>query len=53
MTIVPSLVFLKALDDIPAESITAMYDRNFMLSRDEVSKEAATEVLRPAAKNEK
>jgi L-fucose mutarotase/ribose pyranase (RbsD/FucU family) len=51
--IVPSLVFLKALDDIPAESIAAMWDRNFMLSHDEVSKEAAAEVLRPAGKNEK
>jgi L-fucose mutarotase/ribose pyranase (RbsD/FucU family) len=51
--IVSSLVFLKALDDIPAESIAAMWDRNFMLSHDEMSKEAAAEVLRPAGKNEK
>ncbi len=50
---VPSLVFLKALDDIPAESIAAMWERNFMLSSDAVSREAAGRSFAPRGEKTK
>jgi hypothetical protein len=48
----PSLVFLNALDSIKPEQVQAMWDRNFLLEREEIDRDAIREVLRPKGKNE-
>ncbi len=47
----PSLVFLNALDSITPEQVQAMWDRNFLLERDEIDRDAVGEILRPSGKN--
>jgi hypothetical protein len=48
----PSLVFLNALDSIKPEQVQAMWDRNFLLEREEVDLDAIHDILRPKEKNE-
>jgi hypothetical protein len=48
----PSLVFLNALDSIKPQQVQAMWDRNFLLEREEIDRDAIREVLRPKGKNE-
>jgi hypothetical protein len=44
----PSLVFLSALDSIKQKQVRAMWERNLMLTQEEISRDA----VRPSGKNE-
>ncbi len=48
----PSLVFLNALDSIEPKQVRAMWERNFMLDQEEISRDAVHKILRPSGKNE-
>ena len=49
----PSLLFLHTLDMIKPESIRRMWERNFMLTDNEVDLEAVKKHLRPKGRNER
>jgi hypothetical protein len=48
----PSLVFLNALDSIKQKQVRAMWERNLMLTQEEISRDAVRKILRPSGKNE-
>jgi hypothetical protein len=48
----PSLVFLNALDSIKPKQVRIMWERNLMLTQEEISRDAVCKILRPSGKNE-
>jgi hypothetical protein len=48
----PSLVFLNALDSIKPKQVRAIWERNLMLTQEEISRDAVRKILRPSGKNE-
>ena len=48
----PSLVFLNALDSIKPKQVQAMWNRNLMLTQEDISRDAVCKILRPSGKNE-